>query len=425
MAKRLGDFLSQSARFTAWVGSSFVGSLRGNASMALLALALSTTLWMFVTTEQNPPRTGVFPIRIAVRAVNAAPDVEVLGPLETVLLRITAPTDQWADLSDRSFQAIVDVSNRRESEATLPVQVEATDSRVRILDVIPGDIRVQFDAAKSQRAPVKVNVLRAPPVGFSYEDPKIEPLMVTIHGPERLVSLVDTAVADVDLSAARSNVRQSFTLAARTSRGTDITGVRIEPANVQLDIAITRHIDYVSLAVVPDVRGNPAPGYWVSKVRVEPPVVAAAGPQDVLATLNSLRTQPFDVTNLTVTTARTVAVDLPQGLSTVDRSTVLVEVTIQPIQGTAVFNLAPRLVGAATGLFADLNISHIEVTVKGDGPALQDLTPDKIQVTLPIGGRGLGGFTVEPQVTVPAGIAVVRITPARVQITLTAASGAR
>ncbi len=290
MAKHLGEFLSQAARFTAYVASSFVGSLRGNASMALLALALSTTLWMFITTEQNPPRTGVFPIRIPVRAVNAAPDVEVLGPLETVLLRITAPTDQWADLSDRSFQAIVDVSNHRESEATLPVQVEAADSRVRILDVIPGDIRVQFDAAKSQRVPVKVNVLRAPPAGFSYEDPKIDPVMVTIHGPERLVSLVDTAVADVDLSAARSNVRQSFTLAARTSRGTDITGVRIEPANVQLDIAITRHIDYVSLAVVPDVRGNPAAGYWVSKVRVEPPVVAAAGPQDVLATLSSLNT---------------------------------------------------------------------------------------------------------------------------------------
>ncbi len=108
-----------------------------------------------------------------------------------------------------------------------------------------------------------------------------------------------------------------------------------------------------------------------------------------------------------------------------DRSTVLVEITIQPIQGTAVFNLAPRLVGAATGLSADLNVSHIEVTVKGDGPALQDLTLDKIQVALPINGRGLGVFTVEPQVTAPAGITVVRITPARVQITLTAASGAR
>lgn len=412
------EFFLQIWRAITFLLGSMGGSLRENFSMAVLAVALSTTLWMFITAEQNPPRSGVFPIRVPVRAVNASPDVEVLGPLDTVLLRITAPNDLWSDLSDRSFRAVVDVAGQKQGDTTLPVQVTATDSRVRILEVIPSDIKVQFDAAKSQQVPVKVNVLRAPPVGFSYQEPKIDVPTVTIHGPERLVTLVDTAVADVDLSAARSTLRQSFTLVARTSRGQDITGVRIEPSNVQVEIPIVRHIDYANLVVVPDMRGTPSPGYWVSKVRVDPNVVAVVGPQDVLSTLTTLKTLPVDVSNLTSTVTRTVGLDIPAGLSSVDRSSVLVEVTIQPVQGTAVFQVAPRPQGMAAGLLALLNVANVEVTVKGEGPGLQSLTADKITVTLPLEGRTPGTFTVEPQISVPQGFSVVGMSPNRVQVTL-------
>lgn len=394
------------------------GSLRENGSMALLALALSTALWAFITAEQNPPRTGIFPLRIPVRAVNPPADVEVLGPLESVLVRITAPNDLWADLSDSSFRAMVDVAGQRQGEATLPVQVESTDSRVRILDVVPSEMRVQFDAAKSQQVPVKVNILRAPPVGFSYQEPRIDVANVTIHGPERLVSLVDTAVADVDLSAARTTIRQSFTLVARTSRGNDITGVRIEPANVQVEIPIVRHIDYTSLVVTPDVKGTPAAGYWVSKVRVDPNVVAVVGPQDMLATLNTLKTLPVDVTNLNATVTRTVGLDLPSGLSVVDRNSVQVEVTVQPVQGTAVVQVAPRLTGTPPGFTAVTSPASLEVVVRGEGPALQSVSATTVVATVPLEGRSIGSFPIEPQITVPQGLTVVSVTPPRVQVTL-------
>lgn len=394
------------------------GSLRENGSMALLAIALSGTLWMFITTEQNPPRTGVFPIRIPVRAVNQAPDVEVLGPLETVLLRITAPTDLWDNLSDRSFRAIVDVSDYKEGQATLPVQVEAHDSRVRILDVIPGEVTVQFDAAKSTSVPVKVNVVRAPPLGFSYEEPKVTLSRVTVHGPERLVNLVDAAVADVDLSSVRTNVRQTYRLTARTLRGNDITGVRIDPPDVTVEVAITRHIDYLTVVVVPEVRGAPAPGYWVSRLRVEPSVVAVVGPQDVLASMSTVPTAPVDVTNLDATVTRSVGLELPNGVSLVNRTSVQVEVTVTPVQGTAMFQVAPRLVGVPPGFTAQVGVPSVEVVVRGAGPALQELTPDKITVTLTITARAVGTTSVEPQVTAPPGTQVVRVAPARVPVTL-------
>lgn len=415
----LGELAGQAIRA---VGAGIVGvlgSFRANGNMALLAVALSSALYMFISTEQNPPRTGVFPIRVPVRAVNQAPDVEVLGPLETVLLRITAPSDLWDNLSDRSFRAIVDVSDEKEGEATLPVQVEANDGRVRILDVIPREVAVQFDAAKSASVPVKVNVVRAPPLGYSYEEPKYTLNRVTVHGPERLVNLVDAAVADIDLSDARTNVRQSYRLTARTLRGNDITGVRIDPGDLTAEVAITRHIDYVSLVVVPEVRGSPANGYWVSKLRVDPTVVAVVGPQDVLAALTTVRTVPVDVANLTGTVTRTVGLDVPNGVSLVNRSTVQVEVTVQPVAGTAMFQVAPRLVGVPPGFTAQVSAPSIEVVLRGEGPALQDATLDKIGVTLTVTSRTAGTVSIEPQVTAPPGTQVVRIAPARVPVTLT------
>ncbi|MSQ09843.1 MAG: hypothetical protein EXR52_02395 [Dehalococcoidia bacterium] len=413
-----GDLVGQALRTASGLSAAVLGSFRANGSMALLSVALSSALYVFISTEQNPPRTGVFPIRVPVLAVNQAPDVEVLGPLETVLLRITAPSDLWDNLSDRSFRAIVDVSDEKEGEATLPVQVEANDGRVRILDVIPREVAVQFDAAKSATVPVKMKVVRAPPLGYSYEEPKFTLTRVTVHGPERLVNLVDAAVADIDLSDARTNLRQSYRLTARTLRGNDITGVRIDPSDLTAEVAITRHIDYVSLVVVPEVRGTPANGYWVSKLRVDPTVVAVVGPQDILAALTTVRTVAVDVSNLTGTVTRTVGLDVPAGVSLVNRSTVQVEVTLQPLSGTAMFQVAPRLVGVPPGFTAQVGVNSIEVVVRGEGPALQEATLDKIGVTLTVTARTAGTVSIEPQVTTPPGTNVVRISPARVSVTL-------
>ena len=405
-------------RFFEMLARAFGISLRDHLSLGLLAIALSSSIWMFITNEQNPPRSGVFPTSVPVHPVNVPADLDVLGQIDPVVLRITAPSDMWSALTENSFEITVDLAEMEQGEASIPVHARSRDGRIRILDVVPTQVKVRLDTLKRQVVPVRVNLQQAPPLGYASAEPSADPAQVTVLGPEGLVSLVDVAVADVNLSGSRSTLKQSFPLVARTARGYDIAGVRLEPQNVVVNVPITRHIDYVSLAVLPQVQGNPASGYWVSQMRVDPPNVAVLGPQDVLQALGALKTLPVDVSNLNTTVSRNIGLDLPQGVTLLDRNTVKVELAIQPIQAVAVFQVAPQFLGLDTGLVARPDVPLIEVAVGGEAPTLRDLTAERVTIFINLSGKGPGTYALEPDIRLPQGFRVIRITPPRLNVTV-------
>ncbi|MSQ28689.1 MAG: hypothetical protein EXR51_11230 [Dehalococcoidia bacterium] len=396
----------------------FLGQFGQNMSLGALALGLSIFLWVFISNEQNPPRAGILPVRIPVQPVNVPQDLDLLGRIEPVVVRVSAPTDLWGQMNESTVEATVDLDGMKEGEGEAPVRVQSRDARVKVLEVIPTRVRVELDVLRRQVVPVQINFQQGPPLGFASEQPRFDPEQVIVQGPERLVAAVSAAVADVNLSTARSLFRQSLQLVPRASRGYDISGVRVEPHTVVVEVPITRQINYVSVAVAPELRGSPSPGYWVAEARVSPLTVAVVGPQDVLQPLGAVKTQPIDVGLATASFSRIIGLDLPLGVNAVDRNQVQVDVVIRPVSGTAVFQVAPQLVGVPPGFSAQLDVPAVSVVVAGEGPSLRELTADKITVTVNAGGRSPGIYVLVPQVVLPPNIRLVRATPEQVGITI-------
>ena len=412
------EVLARAGRLGGFVLGALSSSLRHNLGRGLLAIALSTSIWIFITNEQNPPRTGIFPIRVPVHPVNVTPDLDILGQIDSVVVRITAPSDLWDDLSEASFDASVDLSRAQRGDTEVKVQVRGRDARVRVLEVVPSQVLVRLDVLKRQVISVKVNLQQAPPPGFSYQDPVVDPPQVTVLGPEGLVSLVDVAIADVNLSDSRTTVKQSFPLVPRTARGYDIAGVRVEPQNAVVEVPIVRQISYATLPILPEIKGIPAPGYWVSGARVEPISLGVVGPQDVLQPIGVLKTQPVDVSNVSSSFTKIVGVDLPNGVTLAAANVVQVRVTVEPLKGTAVFQIAPQILGVSINYIAEAQARSVEVTVSGEGPALQNLKPNQVSVLVNLNGESPGVYLVEPQVRLPAGFQLLRVSPATFSVTI-------
>lgn len=412
------EFLTNVGRFLRFVLQGFSASLSQNFSMGLLALALSTFLWVFITNEQNPPRTGIFATRIPVQPVNVPLDIAVLGPIDSVVIRITAPADLWNTLTEANFETTVDLSEaiQGQTEMLAPVQAHSRDARVRIMEVVPSQVRVDLDTVQRQVVPVHVNLQQSPPPGFSYGEPTSQPAQVTVVGPTRLVSLVDVAAADVNLSNVRTSLRQSFPLVPRTARGYDISGVRIEPEQLVVEVPVTRHINYIILPVVGSITGTPSPGFWVSSVRVEPSVLSVVGPQDLLQPLAFLRTQPIDVANQRSSFTKITGLELPTEINLAADNAVRVSVTIEPIRGNASFYVAPQVLGLNTSFTAEPDVRTVQVTVSGDGPALSLLRPEQISVRLNMHGEGPGTYPVEVDVRAPSEFRVLSVEPKTVNV---------
>ena len=54
-----------------------VATVRSTPGLLLISIALGIAIWVFVTEEENPTRSGVFPGQIEVEAVNVGADVAV------------------------------------------------------------------------------------------------------------------------------------------------------------------------------------------------------------------------------------------------------------------------------------------------------------------------------------------------------------
>lgn len=405
-----------------WLWASLLqlrASLRQNLGMGLMALSLSTVLWVVVINEQNPPKTAMLPHAISVQPVNVPADMDIIGDLGTVSLTVTAPLDIWEGLDPSGFAVVADFSAVvGEGQVEVPVVAHAKDNRVRILGVVPPTMQVYLGPLRRQLVPVQVNLQEALPFGYALGEPIVSTEGAVVLGPEAKVSAVDAAVADVNLSEARATIRQSFRLTPRTARGYQVEGVTLEPSWVVVEIAIQRQLSYQSVPVVPQTQGQVASGYWVRSLVAEPASVAMAGPRVVLDGVSYLRTQPIDLDKATQSLTRAVGLVLPPEVGLVDVATVLVNVQVEPIAGNAVLYLAPEFRGVAPALQARASVSTLEVWVSGAGPTLQRLNPNQVAVIVDAGGLGPGTYLLRPTVRLPAGIELYRVEPELIEVTV-------
>lgn len=410
-------FLGLTWKWFIFAKGGFLNSLRDNLGVGLLALGLSTSLWVFVINEQNPPREGTFGDLIKVDPVNVPTGLDILEDIERVSVRISAPEDRWRSISDETFEATVNLSELGPGQHDVPVRVHSRDSRVTVKGVFPNKVSVELDPIRSLVVPVQVNIMEGPPTGYSVS--KIDVLFkeVTVSGPTRLVDLVDSAYANVNLKGLKSDFRQVVPLVPRTDRGYDVERVRVAPPSVTVDIPIIREISFVELPVLPEVTGAPQSGYWVSSTSVAPTTITVVGPREVLQTMSFVKTQPVNINGATTDVAQNVNLVLPNEVFPLASSQpIRVQVIVAPTEGVRPFQITPSVVGLPAGRTA--TVEPVEVTLAGLLPTLSRLTASQISVTVDASRLVPGSHEVDPNVIVPTGLAVVGSSPNKVKVTI-------
>jgi hypothetical protein len=82
-----------------------------------------------------------------------------------------------------TFRAEVDLTGATAGAHEYPVNVTASDPRIRIVDVSPPRITVRLDENIDQPVPVRVVRTGNVPFGYQAGDPQVDPGTVTVSGP--------------------------------------------------------------------------------------------------------------------------------------------------------------------------------------------------------------------------------------------------
>jgi YbbR domain-containing protein len=232
------------------------------------------------------------------------------------------------------------------------------------------------------------------------------------------VGLVETAVADINLTGVRSDVDRQVELTARDAGGAIQPRVQMDPSSAEVLMNIEQVQTPQIVPVQVQIQGEVARGYNIVNIEREPQTVLVTGSLETLQSLDSLQTAPVDVSGASTTLTRSVALQLPNGVRT-ERPNVTVTVEIEPAPGARAITVAPIVTNVPDGLNVVLQTTALTVRVRGTTPVLNELTPGDIEATVDATGLGEGLHSLEVEVALPDGVTLTAVEPPQAVIALT------
>lgn len=396
------------------------GGVRRTPGLLLISLLLAIALWVFVTDTENPTIVDTFPQPIQVEAVNVRDSLGVANPLPTVNVRISAPQDQWRDLTAANFRAFVDLSGFDARAQEVPVQVEMSDVRgARVVETEPRNITVNLENLVSQNVPVETHAIGSLPVGYELGEVTPAQPTVTVTGPESLVELVAEASADMQVTGLTVSVEQTISLIPRGAGGGEIRGVRLEPSTMRVALEVNQSTIVRTVPLTVEVNGTPAPGFRVTSVSVSPPAVQVQGPLESAQQVDSIALAPVNVNGARSDIVRSVAIPVPDELQFVNVERATITVTLEAVNGSIQTSLAPVPVGLGDGLQASFDPGGVEVDLTGPLPVLNALNPTEFAAEVDLAGLLPGTYTLPVRMRVPEGVTADAVQPESVTVTIT------
>ncbi|MGB9661157.1 MAG: CdaR family protein [Moorellaceae bacterium] len=297
-----------------------------NLGYRLLAVILAVVLWLYVTSEQNPNTEYV--VRIPLESENLGEGLVVADLPAEVQVRVEGRKGLITNLLPKDIKAYVDLRAAKVGENTLPVQVSLPDG-VALVRVNPPQVKVKVEQVKEVQFPVQAHLNGTPAGGYRALEPIIKPSQVVVSGPDDTLKDVGKVYVEVNLDQARGNYLAQLPVKVVDREGRALgRWLTVTPNSVEVFVPVVQDMPDKMLTIRPRLIGEPAPGYQIKRVILEPAVVEVFAPYNLLANLDYLNTTPINIGGARKNIIVESDLEIPQGvqLSSFPRVRVIVEI---------------------------------------------------------------------------------------------------
>ncbi len=257
--------------------------------------------------------------------------------------------------------------------ADLPIKIAALVIAIGLFVLVRSD----KDAATG--AFVRV-VYTLPSDRVLVSDPVSE-VKIGIRGPwTRIQALDDRELEPIRIDLTRSTDRVLHFSEAMVSVPAGLRVVSISPTETKLDFEPRAERD---VPVQPLVEGQPAEGFRVTSITVEPVRVRVAGPKRLIQRLERVTTRPFRIADATGAVRDTIALEpLPHAAQYLDASSVTVTAEIRPaIVERSLEGVTVHVVGLSR-LDGFVEPHTATVILRGPSDLVRRVSPSSVQLTV-------------------------------------------
>jgi YbbR domain-containing protein len=388
----------------------------------LLSIVLALLLWFYVTSLENPEQTTVFK-NLVVEVRGAASDLKVMNTLPPIDVSVQAPQTIMNTLRASDVHPFVDLSGYAEGVHDIPVRAQVAGQPPGVqVSLSPNKLQVQIEVQVTRVVSVAVAINGTPAFGYGLEPAQVDPGQVQMIGTRDIISRVARVIVPIDVDEKAGTQRGFRTPLAVDDAGKEVAGVTFSPDRVQVVVPIKLLLNYKVVPVRVPVEGQPASGYRVSAITVDPTNATVCCSPNLLEPLQFLETNPVAITGTTSTVITTTQLILPAGVELYPGQSKVISVTVSVDTPETTFQLsvAPTLEGVQDGLTAIISPNRLDVTLAGTLAQVQSLKPTDVKALINVQGRGPGTYELQPQIVLPQGVKLEQLSPDNVTVTLLA-----
>lgn len=382
-----------------------VGNLLSGIATFLMSLLLAIIIWLTATQANDPTIIRPLQIPLEITAPSGAALTLPTSSTLNVTITIEGPASVLEGLTVDDFFASVDINSVPYGiDEEVEVLVQQIGSGASITSRNPEFLTIHLEPLVTQEIPVQVDVRGDVARGHSLGDPTVNPQMITVTGIESVVETLNFGLVTVFLNNDRETLIETRPLIFYDTEGqvASMRNLQLSNQDVEVTLPISESADFAEKIISVDLDGEPASGYRILSVNVEPSSVLVQGRPTQLDVLTNLQTEAIDITGLTETFVTPVSLNLPAGVELDEFTEIVVTVEIEPFQSSQTFRRVVEVQGLEEGLEAEITPELVRIVLFGPSPVLQSIAEGEVTAYVDVFGLGVGTHTgLEPVITFP------------------------
>lgn len=304
--------------------------LTNNLGMRVLAVLIAVLIWIIVVNVSDPIIESTYS-GVPVEIINADAiakqnkTFEVLDDTDVITVTISAKRTINDLLGRENIKATADFSDLDLEKGTVRIKLETNKYNDKI-ESIKGKndvLRVEIENLQKRQLAITPQVNGEPEEGYVIGDTTLEQNVVTVQGPESLVSLIDKAVVEASVSGMSTSISTTSAIRYYDAEGNLLDASRlngnISTVNLKVDVLATKMMGFRFYTT-----GTPANDYMISgDITSDIEEVKVAGKPSALAVLSSINVPAAAIDVEGKDETFTVAIDLfkymPDNIMIVDK----------------------------------------------------------------------------------------------------------
>lgn len=291
----------------------------------LLCLIAACCFWVYVMNEQNPIVENTYTVPVEKRNLDRS--LVAMNVPSSVRVKVRMSRSDMIYIRTDSIKAYVNMEGLTAGEHPNTQIYVSVPGNEQVVSVSPQYFNLKLDNYAVKSLPVTVEFIGTPDLNFSAEKKQVNPDMITIAGSSTSVEQADRAVVSVNVSGKDKSFKEFDSVNVLDADGDTVTGIDIMPSQVKVEVNMKAQMKMGNLPIRAETKGEPAPGYKVGKVTVNPLVGTLNGPVSYFDTHKEIVLDAIDVTDATETISQTVPIPRPEdGTVIPERASVEVEI---------------------------------------------------------------------------------------------------